>query len=240
MNTIELSTIGATAYAGLGVIGAGIVIQALQGRTPATGDQPLDLVFPMNPGTYLVVNGGANERVNAHFLTLAPTTERQAAYRGQSYAVDLIKIDRLGLRASGWRPRGPAAYAIFGEPVYAPCAGTVIQMSDGQADMPVPKMDRSRLKGNHLLLRCGVAAVLLAHSRNASVRVALGDQVSLGQQLGEAGNSGQTGEPHLHIHAQRLPESGPLLSGEPLFLSFNGLFPVRNDRLAMGAEQSGQ
>jgi len=210
---------------GLAVFAAG----AASGRR--VPDATIELAFPMGPGTYLVANGGSTQTVNAHFLTLEPKTSRQRDYRGQSYAVDLIKIDKLGLRAPAWRPRDPTVYAIFGESVYAPCTGEVVRASDGMPDMPVPEMDTSRLEGNHVFLACGDFGVLLAHFRKNSLRVASGDRVRVGDLLGEAGNSGQSAEPHLHIHAQRLAESDALLSGEPLHIKLAGRFLVRNDRV---------
>ncbi|MEQ9586893.1 MAG: M23 family metallopeptidase [Parvibaculaceae bacterium] len=220
-------------FSGLGILAARPVIQGMQGRALPSERTTIDIAFPMGPGIYLVANGGATSAVNGHFLTLHPNTERQAAYRGQSYAVDLIKIDEWGLRAPGWRPTDPAAYRIFGEPVYAPCRGIVIASDDGMPDMVVPTTDTSRLEGNHVLIQCDDYAVLLAHFRLGSVSVSPGDQVTVGQHVGDAGNSGQSTEPHLHVHVQRLPGSGPLLSGEPLFLTFDGRFPVRNDRLVI-------
>ena len=209
--------------------------QAIQGRRLPAANILVDITFPMGPGTYLVANGGSNKMINTHLMTLRPQTERQAAYRGQSYAVDFIKIDTPGMRAAGWRPTDPSAYAIFGDPVYAPCEGNVIRILDGQPDMTVPKMDRSQLEGNHVLIQCGNFAVLLAHLRYGSIRVTAGERVAAGEQIGKVGNSGQTTEPHLHIHVQRLPDSGPLLSGEPLHLTFDGEFPVRNDRIVIDA-----
>ncbi len=45
------------------------------------------------------------------------------------------------------------------------------------------------------------------------------------------GNSGNSSEPHLHLHAQRrLPEESPL-EGEPEWFAINNRFLVRNDRL---------
>lgn len=224
--------------AALGAWTGSLGLSALDGRRPpATGI--VDMTFPLGPGDYLVANGGSTATVNAHFLTLNPKTERQRAYRGQSYAVDLIKIDPLGLRASGWRPRDPALYAIFGDPVLAPCAGTVMSVEDGLPDMPVPESDTSHLEGNHALLDCGGFGVLLGHFRKGSLRVRGGETVRIGQMIAEAGNSGQSGEPHLHIHAQRLAaEAAPRLSGAPLFITFGGRFPVRNDRIAITARIS--
>lgn len=218
----------------LGIWGATVTVDALIGREPPQDATIVDLAFPLGHGTYLVASGGANASINGHFLTLNPTTERQRAYRGQSYAVDMIKIDRWGLRGSGWRPSDPAAYAIFGEPVFAPCDGQVLSAADEMPDMQVPVTDSTRLEGNHVILKCGDKAVLLAHLREGSVIVAAGQAVRTGTLLGEVGNSGQSTEPHLHIHAQRLPANGSVLAGEPLHLKLEGRFPVRNARLSIG------
>jgi murein DD-endopeptidase MepM/ murein hydrolase activator NlpD len=73
--------------------------------------------------------------------------------------------------------------------------------------------------------------VLLAHLRSGSVNVSSGERVAVGDFLAEMGNSGNSSEPHLHVHAQRgLPEEAAF-AGEPLALTIDGAFPVRNDRL---------
>lgn len=211
---------------------AGVVsAAAIEGRSPPPGVRVVKLAFPFESGRYLIANGGASEIVNAHFLTLNPRTDRQRAYRGQSYGVDIVQLGALGMRAPGWRPEEPAAYRIFGEPVLAPCAGTVLATLDGRRDMPVPETDSSPLEGNHVVLRCDDFIVLLAHLQRDGVRVEEGTRVTVGQPLGTVGNSGQSREPHLHIHAQSLPQDGPILSGEPYFLTFGDFFPVRNARL---------
>lgn len=60
--------------------------------------------------------------------------------------------------------------------------------------------------------------------------------VSLGDLLGEVGISGQTFEPHLHIHAQKPEPSEAPFSGETLQLTLDGRFPIRNDRIRAGSE----
>lgn len=218
----------------LGVWSMALSYGALAGRTPPNSVAVIDLPMPLGPGTYLVANGGANSTVNGHFLTLEPKTERQRAYRGQSFGVDLVKIDSLGLRTSGWRPSDPADYQIYREPVFSPCAGTVISARKDLPDMPVPIPDETLLEGNHVAIDCGEFVVLLGHFRNASLLVRAGDQIQVGEKLGEVGNSGKTFEPHLHIHVQRPAAEGqPLLSGEPLHLSLAGEFPVRNQQLSV-------
>ncbi len=47
------------------------------------------------------------------------------------------------------------------------------------------------------------------------------------------GNSGNTGEPHLHIHAQGIGPVGAPLGGDPRPVNFNGRFAVRGDRIEM-------
>ncbi len=44
------------------------------------------------------------------------------------------------------------------------------------------------------------------------------------------GNSGNTGEPHLHIYAQEAGPANAPLSGKPLPVRFEGRFVVRGDR----------
>jgi murein DD-endopeptidase MepM/ murein hydrolase activator NlpD len=64
-----------------------------------------------------------------------------------------------------------------------------------------------------------------------SVQVRAEDAVATGDWLGCVGNSGNTGEPHLHVHAQRPGPVGAPLGGDPLPILFDGRFPVRRDRV---------
>lgn len=217
-----LSTAGA-------VVSLVLLAPALQGR--AAPPDAVDLSMPLGPGTYLVANGGTSEAVNSHLMTL--TGERFRPWRGESYGVDLIGIDRWGLTARGLAPRDPTAYVIYGAEILAPCSGTVVAAVDGIADMEVPLMDRGNMAGNHVLLSCGENAVLLGHMAPGSVAVGPGDEVATGDLLGRVGNTGNTNAPHLHIHVQRgLPEGAPL-SGEPRWLTVEGRHLVRNDILTV-------
>ena len=204
---------------------------ALAGRAPPPGVL-VELAAPLKGGTYLMVNGGSNLNVNAHLMTLDASMARFHAFRGQSYGVDIVKLDRWGLRANGLLPPQPSAYGIYGEQVYAPCTGQVVAALDGVPDMQVPQMDRQHMAGNHVLLRCKNADVLLGHFKTGSVKVATGQQLTVGQPIANVGNSGNTGEPHLHIHAQRAGTAAEPLSGDPLPVRFNGRFLVRNDRVS--------
>ena len=191
---------------------------------------PLNLAFPLEPVRYLVVNGGSSSSTNGHLETLDATAARYRAWRGQSYGVDLVALDSFGLRARGVQPADPRAYVIHGARVLAPCAGQVVIAVDGLPDMQVPEVDREHLAGNHVLLRCLDADVMLGHLQPGSVQVHAGANVAVGDWLGWVGNSGNTGEPHLHIHAQDQGSTEAPLGGEPRPIQFNGRFPVRGDR----------
>ena len=214
------------------------VVTALRSKTPPQGAL-VNLTFPLSSGTYLIVNGGSHLSTNAHLMTLDSSEAKFQAWRGQSYGVDIVQIDAYGLRASSMLPANPSAYQIYGAPALAPCAGQVLQVLDGLPDMQVPEVDREHLAGNYVLLRCadqlagGSVDVLLGHLRPGSVQVRAGLVVSLGEWLGSVGNSGNTGEPHLHIHAQRPGPVHAPLGGNPLPIVFNGRYLVRNDRVVL-------
>ena len=217
-------------FIALGTISSYGIVIALRSRVaPAVG--VVNLAFPLQPGRYLVLNGGSNSSTNAHFETLNAAVPRYSAWRGQSFGVDLVALDEFGLRVRGVQPADPSAYRIFGAHVLAPCAGLVVIAVDGLPDMQVPEVDSMHLAGNHVLLRCAQADVLLGHLQLGSVRVRPGAKVALGDWLGSVGNSGNTGEPHLHIHAQGQGPAGAPLGGEPRHIEFNGHFPVRGDRI---------
>jgi hypothetical protein len=226
---------GFVRWAGLGIMVAlallfsGLTVHILRGgRPPANA---VELEFPLRNGSYLVVNGGGNELINAHNKTLSG--ERFRRWRGQSYGVDIEKVNAVGLRAYGLLPKNLPAYEIFGEPVYAPCDGDVIAALDGVQEMTPPEMDRQNMTGNHIILNCGGMWVLLGHLQRGSVDVADGEPVSRGQRLARVGNTGNTGEPHLHIHAQRPGTKAAPISGEPLAIRFGDRYPVRNARLVV-------
>ncbi len=215
---LSLATTGITAY-----LASGWIIPA--------GEQ-VNLTFPLQQGTYYVVNAGSNSVLNSHLKTLAPIP-RFLPWRGQSYGIDIIKINHWGLRASGIQPADPRRYEIFGDKVVAPCSGTIVHTANDRPEMPVPisDPDRSKLAGNHVLLECAGIEILLAHLQLGSVSKKVGDRVAMGDFLGLVGNSGNTNEPHLHISAQRRTPDQPLIGGEPVVILFNGDYLVRNERV---------
>lgn len=75
--------------------------------------------------------------------------------------------------------------------------------------------------------------MVLAHLRSGSVEVKPGDSVSIGQGVARVGNSGNSTEPHLHMHAARAPEAGRSTEVEGVPMLISGKRPVRNTVFAM-------
>jgi Peptidase family M23 len=156
-------------------------------------------------GTWTVVWGGRTLKQNYH-----------AVSAGQRFAYDILKM-RDG--ASHTRDGGKNEhYYCFGRPILAPGAGRVVTALDGIADNVPGQMNPSEPCGNHVILDLGHDEFLfLAHLKNGSVKIKPGDRVAAGQKLGLCGNSGNSSEPHLHIHMQTTPR---LADGKGLPLQF--------------------
>lgn len=194
---------------------------------------PVSLEFPLRNGTYYIANGGSKEVLNAHLDLVR--SKRFQELRGTMYALDIVKLNAIGTHASGLQPSDPAQYAIFRDPVHAPCSGIVLQSVNTMPDMSPPAIDEKNERGNFVLMQCeqNQVVVFMAHLKQGSVRVAAGDRVSVGQPLGEVGNSGSSGEPHLHLNAQRPGSRPTAFDGDPLPMLFNGRYLARNARVAL-------
>lgn len=219
--------IGVWLRGGLAVVFLVASVHALSGRR-GSGEDPVHLESPFRGGTYLVAAGGSVALLNPH---LSLSRDGYRAYRGQSYAIDLVKQGGWGSRRSVPFPADPTGYAIFGEPVHAPCSGRVIAAVDGHPDQLPGGSVPAALEGNHVILDCGDVWVVLAHFEIGSVGVAEGDNVRTGDLLARVGNSGRSDEPHLHLHAQTPGKRGASMEATPLPLTLDGRHLVRNDRV---------
>lgn len=215
-------------WAAAAALSFAVLAWALSGYLPPDGPA-VRLASPLKNGDFYVVNGGYSILINPHMKTLERAPLK--AYRGQSYALDIVKLNRYGFRAQGAWPRDLAGYEIFGEPLYAPCDGEVLFTESRLPDLVPPQHDRQNPAGNFVYLECRTAGVLLAHLMQSSVAVVPGDRVRQGQQIGKVGNSGYSTEPHLHIHAQRSGGGADFLAADPLPLQVEGRTLVRNSRI---------
>jgi hypothetical protein len=218
----------------LAAAGGALSLQAMASSTPP-GSRVIDLSSPLGPGAYLVAHGGSRELTNVHLKTLDQDVPRFANWRGQSYAVDILGRAALGVSRPLSNPSDPAAYPIFDAPVVAPCAGRVIAAEGALPDMLVPEMDRVRKLGNHVILECDGVWVVVAHLRRGSVRVVAGEPVAQGAPLGKVGNSGNSSEPHLHLHVQTPGRADTPIAGAPIPFRVDGRYLVRNDILLVAS-----
>lgn len=178
----------------------------------STKDQAIELEFPLKNGMYYIHHGGNHVLINYH-----------NAYPAQGYALDIVKLNKFGQRAAGIYPQQLDKYVIYGDKLYSPCNGEVLEARDHLPDLTPPDADPDRPKGNFVNIKCEgeEASIYIAHIQEGSVDVEAGDLVQKGQQIGLVGNSGNTTEPHLHIHAEKDGESVPM--------RFNGKFLKRNN-----------
>jgi hypothetical protein len=154
-------------------------------------DSPSEVRFrlPLD-GPVTVAWGGAKPIVNYH-----------AVFPAQCRAYDLlVSVDGKTFRGDG---KSLADYYCFGLPLLAPADGTVRSVVDGNPNMPPGELGGMPAGGNQIVIEVAPRQFLfLCHLQPDSITVKAGDGVTAGQVLGRIGNSGNTSEPHLHIHLQ--------------------------------------
>lgn len=191
----------------IGLFFGGVALGVLRAHAVPPG--AIDLQFPLRNGSYLIGHGGSETAANIHGYD-----------KTQRYGLDILQLNSFGRRAHGLYPRELEKYEIYGADVVSPCNGTVLKAVDGLPDNVPPTRDEQRKEGNHVVLRCGDANVTLAHLQKGSVIARPNTAIAAGAPVGKVGNSGNTTEPHLHIHADRNGLGIPAL--------FNGRWLVRN------------
>jgi hypothetical protein len=96
-------------------------------------------------------------------------------------------------------------YGIFGEDIYSPVSGIIIGMENNEIDIEPNTEEFTSSLGNYLYIKLEVTNtyLILAHLKQNSITVSVGDEISVGEIIGKVGNSGTTSEPHLHIQHQQ-------------------------------------
>ncbi len=129
----------------------------------------------------------------------------------QRYALDFVRIaDNVGTHTGD--PSVNANYAAYGADVLAMADGVVVAVVDhipenvpGAAAKAVA-ITYATLAGNAVVVDHGGGYVATyAHLISGRIAVAPGDRVVAGARLGHVGNSGNSSEPHLHIHVCDAP-----------------------------------
>ncbi len=169
-------------------------------------NSPIVLQAPFEDRWY-VAAGGPDPRHNHH-----------AALSDQCFAYDF-------LRESG---------EAWDQPILAPCDGLIVHVEGRQDDaLPNRALRHRRLPfGNYVSIQTPRGYVILAHLKEGSITVRPGDTVRAGTPVARCGNSCDTRDAHLHLHAQDRPSRNvdvangiPVaftdrLRSEPLLLEF--------------------
>ncbi|HXH05513.1 MAG TPA: M23 family metallopeptidase [Vicinamibacterales bacterium] len=181
---------------GLAALGLVVASMPLYTVYPSSYDDAPSAVrfrLPLD-GLVTVAWGGRERETNYHVVDPA-----------QRWAYDLLVAE------NGISYRGEGAtvedYLGYGLPVLAPAAGIVREVVDGEPDTPIGTGWRgANPAGNHVVLEVAPGQFLfVAHLRPRSLRVRRGDRVRAGQPIGAVGNSGNSSEPHVHLHLQDTP-----------------------------------
>ncbi|MEZ5994721.1 MAG: M23 family metallopeptidase [Hyphomonadaceae bacterium] len=172
------------------------------------------------------------------------------------YAIDIAQLgpEMRSHTGDGSRLR---QYRTFGLPIRAAADGVVVAVHNDRIDNEGMLRQRNEsyeayearaqefqqtmllsgggfdaAAGNYVLIAHeGGEHTLYAHMRQGSVRVRPGQRVAAGDQIGEAGTSGNSTEPHLHFQVIDGPD---LNTARGLPIVFEGL---RDDWIAMGGRQ---
>ncbi len=142
----------------------------------------------------------------------------------QLFAYDLLVVG-WDAASQQWRSVLPGKkgdknehYRAWGKPLHAMADGTVVSFRNDLVDnanpgsWPTTVIDYA---GNNFYLQHGDELVVYSHLQSGSLNSALtkvGAKVKMGDMLGRVGNSGNSTEPHTHIHSIQgtTPWVGPL------------------------------
>jgi len=185
--------------------------------------EPISVEFPLR-GEWMIVNSPGS-KVPSHGTEVF----------GETYAYDFVGADHTKKNLKFFKKSsldyllGRAGLNNFygwGKPIFAPFSATVVEASDGYPERQTFDMihnflvvsrnalafnqNKIRLKdlaGNYVILKGDESYAVLVHMREDSVMVNRGDNVDIGDLLGEVGHSGNSTMPHLHFHLMDNPDA---------------------------------
>ncbi len=160
-----------------------------------------DLELPFNGEWYVTAGGRTHIEGRHHFITHGT---------GQRYAYDIFKlVDDSAYSGDGGTNEDTFT---FGATVNAPGSGKIIAVENNIEDNSKPgivnsDINSSNIAGNYITIdHLNGEYSFLAHFKKGSIIVSVGDMVTKGQEVGKAGNSGNSSGPHLHYHMQNTPD----------------------------------
>ncbi|MBM7841184.1 murein DD-endopeptidase MepM/ murein hydrolase activator NlpD [Alkalihalobacillus xiaoxiensis] len=165
---------------------------------------------------------------------------------GTRYACDFVQVD--------WERKGWPAYRTnlahylvlgvaidqyycWGQDVFAPCDGLIVEAADGYKERARTKLlsdlsnaykharyfdpnkdDVQSVAGNYIIMECsGNVYAGFIHLQTGSIQVSVGQRVKKGEVIGRVGHSGNSFAPHLHF---QLMDSRDLATANGLSFAF--------------------
>lgn len=199
-----------------------------------TAQEPIVVAFPLR-GEWLAPNTPGT-KIPSHGTNQL----------GTRYAFDFVQVD---WNRTGWPAYRTSflrylfsgiplnQYYCWGQEVYSPCDGVVVQAQDGYAENSKTNLfsdtvnayknahyfnperdDIQSVAGNYIIIDCGnnVYAALV-HLQTGSIQVSVGQSVKTGDVIGRVGHSGNSYAPHLHF---QLMDSSDITIANGLLCAF--------------------
>ncbi len=157
----------------------------------------VEIEFPFSSGKFLITDGG-NSRIsrlmNYHFHS--SVHKKKKTNRSMLYATDIVKLNG---RSLNFLPLQNEAYPVFGEKIFSPVQGTIVKVENNIDDNSPFIGVYPYNTGNTVVIRQGNTYLLLGHLKKDSIKVQVGDSVNINDLIANAGNSGYSERPHLHM-----------------------------------------
>ncbi len=132
-------------------------------------------------------------------------------------------------------------FFCYSKSVLAPAAGYVVDLQDNIPDNKIGEINTLQNWGNSLVIKHSEYLYSqLSHLKAGSIKVKIGDYVTINQQLAQVGNSGHSPVPHLHFQFQAYSHIGsptilfPISNYTEVFENtqkFGEGYPVENQRI---------
>ncbi len=210
---------------------AGALVDTVRATIHPARPHPVPLRLPL-AGRVLVFDG--HDALSHHRRwDLSHPVIRAVGFTGNSgrYAYDLSLVDPQGRMFRGDGKANTDWYS-WEQPVRAPAAGVVVASANDEPDWEIGRTSLPdsvifarpiALYGNYLVIDHGNGAFsLIAHLRQGSIPLRVGDRVSAGQQVGKVGYSGSVFTIHTHYQLQ----GGAHYSAEGIPSYFTGVVRV--------------
>ncbi len=181
----------------LQLIGMIYIKRKYKGNVPSIENYKNDVSYALPfSGEWMVVNGCTTKEYS-HSWDI-PT---------QRYAYDVIKLDANGKSYKN-DYKNVENYFCYNEDILSPADGEVVEINNKSKESIILKNGKlisraNHIAGNYIVIKHSDREYsFLAHLKQHSIIVNVGEKVSKGQKIAKCGNTGNSTEPHLHFQLQ--------------------------------------